>query len=87
MTQTRLGSLIEAVMNVLIGYGVAILSQVLVFPLFGIYVPLRTNLWIGAWFTLISLVRSYIIRRWFNARLSATAARIANYRSNSNASK
>jgi len=73
MEQTRLGSLIEAGMNILIGYGVALVSQIVVFPWFGIHVPLSTNLWIGLWFTIISLVRSYIIRRWFNARLRAFA--------------
>lgn len=77
MKQTRLGSLIESVMNIVIGYGVAVVSQVLVFPLFGIHVPLRTNLLLSVWFTAISLVRSYVIRRWFNARLQATAQRMA----------
>lgn len=60
MQQTRLGSLIEALMNIAVGYGVAVLSQIAIFPIFGIRVPLSTNLWIGAWFTVISLVRSYI---------------------------
>lgn len=73
MQQTRLGSLIESLMNIAIGYGVALLSQIAIFPMFGIHVPLSTNLWIGAWFTVISLVRSYIIRRWFNARLHSAA--------------
>lgn len=77
MEQTRLGSLIEAGMNILIGYGVALVSQIVVFPWFGIHVPLSTNLWIGLWFTIISLVRSYIIRRWFNARLHAAAQSMA----------
>lgn len=77
MEQTRLGSLIEAGMNILIGYGVALVSQIVVFPWFGIHVPLSTNLWIGLWFTVISLVRSYIIRRWFNARLHAAAQAMA----------
>ncbi len=70
--------MIEAVANVAIGYFVAILSQLAVFPLFGIHVPLSANLWIGAWFTVISLVRSYALRRWFNARLRAASARLAN---------
>lgn len=77
MNQTRLGSLIESLMNIAIGYGVALLSQIVVFPLFDIHVPLSTNLWIGAWFTVISLVRSYIIRRWFNARLQRAASSLA----------
>lgn len=66
MMQTKFQSFIEACANVLVGYGVAILSQIAIFPLFGIYVPLSSNLAIGAWFTVISLVRSYVLRRWFN---------------------
>lgn len=77
MQQTRIGSLIESLMNIFIGYGVALLSQILIFPLFDINVTLATNLWIGAWFTVISLVRSYVIRRWFNARLHAAAQAMA----------
>lgn len=77
MQQTQLGSLIESLMNIAIGYGVALLSQIAIFPMFGIHVPLSTNLWIGAWFTGISLVRSYVIRRWFNARLHNAANAIA----------
>ena len=53
-------------MNVAIGYGVALVSQLVVFPIFGINVPLSTNLAIGACFTVISIARSYIVRRVFN---------------------
>jgi len=77
MQQTKIGSLIESLMNIAIGYSVAIISQILVFPMFDIHVPLSTNLWIGAWFTLISLVRSYVIRRWFNKRLHMAAMSLA----------
>jgi hypothetical protein len=66
MTQSRVQSAIEAVANVAVGYGVALLSQLAVFPMFDIHIPLSSNLAIGAWFTVISLVRSYVIRRWFN---------------------
>ena len=45
--QTRLESAIEAVINVLVGYGVALLSQIIIFPWFGIHVPLSSNLMIG----------------------------------------
>lgn len=77
MEQTRIGSLIESVTNTTIGFGVALASQIVVFPLFDIHVPLQTNLGIGAWFTLISVVRSYVIRRWFNARLHSAAQSMA----------
>ena len=80
MQQTKLGSLIESLMNIIIGYGVAILSQILIFPLFDIHIPLSTNLWIGAWFTLISLIRSYVIRRWFNAKLHAAAIALSTHK-------
>ena len=66
MAQTKTHSLIESVTNVIIGYLVALLSQLLVFPIFDINVPLTTNLWIGFWFTGISMIRSYSIRRLFN---------------------
>lgn len=75
--QTRLGSFIEAIINILIGYGVALASQIAIFPFFGINVPLKTNIWIGIWFTAISLVRSYVIRRWFNARIHRAANELA----------
>jgi len=77
MNQTKLGSLIESMMNIVIGYGIALASQIVIFPMFDIHVSLSTNLWIGAWFTAISLVRSYVIRRWFNARLHSAALRLA----------
>ncbi len=77
MNQTRISSLIESFVNILIGYSVALISQILIFPLFGIDVPLRSNLYIGAWFTGISLVRSYIIRRWFDNKLHSASIAIA----------
>ena len=77
MEQTRIGSLIESVMNIVIGYSVALASQLVIFPMFGIHIPFTDNLWIGLWFTVISLIRSYIIRRWFNARMRLLAQKMA----------
>lgn len=77
MQQTRLGSLIESGMNIAIGYVVALASQLLIFPMFDIYIPLSDNMMIGAWFTVISLARSYVIRRWFNAKLHRAALAMA----------
>jgi len=57
--------MIEAVVNVVVGYGIAVASQVLIFPLVGINVDLETNMLIGLIFTVISLVRSYVLRRIF----------------------
>lgn len=66
MSQSRKHSAIESIANVAVGYTVALLSQLAIFPIFEIYVPLSSNLAIGAWFTIISLIRSYVLRRWFN---------------------
>ncbi len=67
MTQSRTLSAVESVANVAIGYGVAVASQIIILPMFGVHLPLADNLAIGAWFTAISLVRSYAVRRLFNA--------------------
>ena len=64
--QSRLMSLIESLANVAIGYSVALATQILVFPLFGLEVPLSSNLAIGAIFTVVSIARSYLVRRLFN---------------------
>lgn len=77
MDQSRIESLIEAMVNIVIGFVVAIASQLAIFPMFGIHIPFSDNLWIGTWFTLVSLIRSYVLRRWFNARLHKAAQALA----------
>ena len=66
--QSKLQSLIESLTNILIGYLTALLSQVLIFPIFDIYVSFQDNLLIGLYFTIISLIRSYLVRRYFNKK-------------------
>ena len=77
MKQSRLMSLVESLANVLVGYGVAVVTQMLVFPLFGLAVTVTENLLIGLIFTAVSIVRSYALRRGFEAlrvRQSAMAS-------------
>jgi len=64
--QSKKFSFIESLSNVAIGYFVSLLSQILVFPIFDIHVDLKTNIYIGLFFTVISIIRSYILRRVFN---------------------
>ena len=66
MTQSRTMSAAESVANVAIGYGIALITQVVVFDALAIPVSLEQNLWIGVVFTVVSLVRSYLLRRFFN---------------------
>jgi len=64
--QSRTMSAAESVANVAIGYGIALVTQVIVFGSLGLSVSLEQNLWIGGIFTVVSLARSYLLRRIFN---------------------
>jgi hypothetical protein len=63
--QSRRMSLIEAITNVVLGYVLAVATQIIVFPWFGLYPSLGDNLALGAVFVGISLLRSYALRRLF----------------------
>jgi hypothetical protein len=75
MKQSRLMSLVESLANVLVGYVVAVVTQMAVFPLFGLAVTVTENLLIGLIFTAVSIVRSYALRRGFEALRVRQSAR------------
>ena len=64
--QTRKQSATEAALNILIGYLIAVISQMVIFPLVGVQASIKQNIVIGVLFSLVSFIRSYLIRRWFN---------------------
>lgn len=65
--QSRWMSLVEAITNVVVGYGIAVGTQILIFPLFGLHTTLEQNLSMGGIFTMVSLARSFLLRRLFEA--------------------
>ena len=65
MTQTRRMSLLESVTNVVVGYVLAIITQIVVFPWFGIVIDLKQHLAIGLAFVVVSLARGFVLRRIF----------------------
>ncbi|WP_428541266.1 DUF7220 family protein [Profundibacter sp.] len=67
MKQSRTMSLVEAIANVVVGYGVAVITQMLVFPVFGLHTTLTQNLKLGLVFTVVSIARSFTLRRVFEA--------------------
>ena len=67
MKQSRTMSLVESVANVVVGYAIAVASQVLLFPVFGLHMTMAQNLKLAAAFTLISICRSFALRRIFEA--------------------
>ena len=64
--QSRGMSLLESFANVAVGYVIAVGTQMLVFPLFGIHTSVSDDLLIGLIFTVVSIARSYTLRRVFN---------------------
>lgn len=66
MKQSRTMSLVETLTNVAVGYGIAVIAQILVFPLFGLLTTLGENMAMGAIFTVVSIARSYCLRRTFD---------------------
>lgn len=66
MSQSRRMSLIESVVNVVTGIGVAVLMTATIYPLLGTPIPIETNLIAAIPFTVASMIRSYTLRRLFN---------------------
>lgn len=64
--QTKLGSFVESWANIAIGFTINYFANLAILPLFGLMVTASDAFGIGVIFTVISLVRSYVIRRWFN---------------------
>ncbi len=67
MSQSRRASAIEAATNTLIGYMVAVWAQTIILPLFGFHATGSQHMQIAALFTIVSIARSYCLRRLFNA--------------------
>ena len=66
--QTKLESLTEAIINTFIGFVIAFISQLVFFPIVGIDVTLGQNFILTVLFTIVSIIRTYIIRRYFNKK-------------------
>ena len=75
--QSKRESMFEAVMGVFIGFVVAMGTQIAIFPYFGINITIVENLKMSLIFTVISIVRGYFVRRWFNARQAKIRAKEA----------
>lgn len=67
MAQSKKRSWQEAWFNIFVGFSINYVANILILPLFGFknLTPSK-NFVIGILYTGISLVRQYVIRRWFN---------------------
>ena len=77
MTQSKLSSFYEALANTFIGYFINLVVQIIVYPLFGATFSFKQNIYIGLIFMVVSITRSFVIRRWFNSYLHKAAIRLA----------
>lgn len=67
MAQTKLGSFAEAWANIFVGFTINFFANMAILPIFGFKVTAGSAFEIGLIFTVISLVRGYVLRRWFNS--------------------
>ena len=68
MSQSKTHSIIESLTHTGTGLLVGVIGQLIIFPVFGIQATLLENFIISAFFTVIGVVKGYLIRRWFNKR-------------------
>ena len=76
MNQSKLESLAEVGVNVVIGWVIGLTAQVFFFPLIGIEATFSQNFISSIVFTVISIVRGYVVRRWFNAGIHKFVANL-----------
>jgi len=66
--QHRIDSLAEALTNTAIGFLVSLVTWIIVARLYGIPMTTSTSLQITGWFTVVSVLRQYLLRRLFDGR-------------------
>lgn len=64
--QSKLWSFLESITNTAISYVLAVIIGYFVYGYFQVPIDLWLNMKITAVFTVVSILRGYLIRRWFN---------------------
>ncbi len=59
--------LVETTTNILVGLVISFLSQIVIFKLYDVHLSTQQNAEITLYFTIISILRSYALRRFFNS--------------------
>jgi hypothetical protein len=76
MKQSKLESFVETCLNVSIGFCISFMAWPVVAEMHGLPYGVSQALSITAIFTVLSVTRGYVVRRWFNAGLSSAAHQI-----------
>ena len=64
--QTSKGSALECVTNIVASVFINFLVTMFVYPFVGVHIPISSNIGITMVFLLVTLMRMYILRSWFN---------------------
>src|SRR5262245_43243243 len=67
MKQSRLMSLTESAINIIVGFGISLTAQWCFLPLLGVAITLSQNISFALIMTAVSIARSYGLRRLFEA--------------------
>lgn len=67
MKQSKLMSWLESLINIAVGFGISLAAQMYFLPLLGVQIAFHQNLFFALIMTVISLLRSFILRRVFEA--------------------
>ena len=75
--QSKMGSFIEVCINIAIGFSINFFMNLTIFPMFGWHISVSENLLLGVIYTVVSVIRGYVVRRWFERKIHAAAMRLA----------
>lgn len=64
--QRKRWSLFETIASTAIGFTVTFLAQFIIYPIFSIETSAGTNFALASFFTIVSILRGYFVRRLFN---------------------
>jgi len=77
--QSKLDSFIESILNVGIGFGVAVLANFVIFPWVGIAASTTQVITVGIFMTFVSVARSYMVRRFANKYLTRFREKVVEF--------
>jgi len=69
MKQSKRSSFVESCFTVGSGFLISLLAMEILFPLYNIQTSIQTNIQIVCIMTVVSIIRTYIVRRFFNRSL------------------
>ena len=68
LMQSKKDSLIESLTSTTIGWLIGVILNLTILPLFDYNITVIDSLWVSLIFTVVSVIRGYVIRRWFNSK-------------------